>query len=79
MAGPGYADARGPRGGGGGGGKPPRTRLQQILYWGSVLAVWGVIFLVVFFAVFARGLPDTSTLYDVDRQPSITYLDPTAP
>ena len=72
MAGPGYADARGPRGGGG---KPPRTRLQQILYWGSVLAVWGVIFLVVFFAVFARGLPDTSTLYDVDRQPSITYLD----
>jgi len=75
MAGPGYADARGPRGGGGGGGKPPRTRLQQILYWGSVLAVWGVIFLVVFFAVFARGLPDTSTLYDVDRQPSITYLD----
>jgi penicillin-binding protein 1A len=30
---------------------------------------------VVFFAVFARGLPDTSALYDVDRQPSITYLD----
>jgi len=75
MAGPGYAGARGPRGGNGGGAKPPRTRLQQILYWGSVLAVWGVIFLVVFFAVFARGLPDTSTLYDVDRQPSITYLD----
>ena len=23
----------------------------------------------------ARGLPDTSTLYNVDRQPSITYLD----
>jgi len=75
MAGPGYAGARGPRSGGGGGSRPPRTRLQQILYWGSVLAVWGVIFLVVFFAVFARGLPDTSTLYDVDRQPSITYLD----
>tara|TARA_R110002012_G_scaffold317487_1_gene533969 strand:- start:31109 stop:33094 length:1986 start_codon:yes stop_codon:yes gene_type:complete len=40
-----------------------------------VLAVWGAIFLVVFFAVFARDLPDTSTLYDIDRQPSITYLD----
>ena len=44
-------------------------------YWGAVLAVWGLIFLVVFFAVFARGLPDTSSLYEVDRQPSITYLD----
>src|SRR5690606_24688621 len=30
---------------------------------------------VVFFAVFARGLPDTSSLYDIERQPSITYLD----
>jgi penicillin-binding protein 1A len=61
--------------GGGAGSSSGRTGLQQILYWGSVLAVWGVIFLVVFFAVFARGLPDTSALYDVDRQPSITYLD----
>lgn len=40
-----------------------------------MLAVWGLIFAVVFFAVFARDLPDTSTLYDVERQPSITYLD----
>ena len=71
MAGPGFGRA----GGGGGGARPPRTRLQQLMYWGAVLAVWGVIFLVVFFAVFARGLPDTSTLYEVDRQPSITYLD----
>jgi len=62
-------------GAGAGGAKPRRTVLQRIFYWGSVLAVWGVIFLVVFFAVFARGLPDTSTLYNVDRQPSITYLD----
>lgn len=57
------------------GGKPRRTPLQRLFYWGAVLAVWGVIFLVVFFAVFARGLPDTSSLYNVDRQPSITYLD----
>ncbi len=70
MAGPGYGNR-----GSGGAAKPARTGLQQFFYWGSVLAVWGLIFLVVFFAVFARGLPDTSALYDIDRQPSITYLD----
>ena len=69
MAGPGFGNRNG------GAAKPARTRLQQLLYWGAVLAVWGLIFLVVFFAVFARGLPDTSALYDVNRQPSITYLD----
>ncbi|NBW08249.1 MAG: PBP1A family penicillin-binding protein [Caulobacteraceae bacterium] len=79
MAGPGFGRQGGHSGGrpsgGGGGAKPPRTRLQQVLYWGGVLAIWGAIFLVVFFAVFARGLPDTSSLYNVSRQPSITYLD----
>lgn len=59
----------------GDGDRPARTPLQRVLYWGAVLGVWGAIFLVVFFAVFARDLPDTSTLYNVDRQPSITYLD----
>ena len=61
--------------GGGAGPQSERTPMQRVLYWGTVLAVWGAIFLVVFFAVFARDLPDTSTLYNVDRQPSITYLD----
>lgn len=70
MAGPGFGNRNG-----GGGAQAPRTRLQQLMYWSAVLAVWGLIFLVVFFAVFARGLPDTSALYDIDRQPSITYLD----
>ena len=67
----------GGRSGGAGGPapRPARTRMQQIVYWGSVLAVWGLIFAVVFLAVFARGLPDTSSLYNVERQPSITYLD----
>lgn len=55
--------------------KTRRTPLQRLFYWGSVLAVWGAIFAVVFLAVFARDLPDTSSLYTVDRQPSITYLD----
>jgi penicillin-binding protein 1A len=40
-----------------------------------VLGVWGLIFLVAFFAVFAVDLPDTSKLYDVKRQPSVSYLD----
>ena len=71
MAGSGFSFGRGS----GGGGKAARTPLQRLLYWSAVLAVWGLIFLVVFFAVFARDLPDTSTLYNVDRQPSITYLD----
>jgi penicillin-binding protein 1A len=52
-----------------------RTPLQSVLYWGMVAGVWGLIFIVGFFAVFARDLPDTSKLYDVSRQPSITYVD----
>ena len=72
MAGSGFSFGRG---NGGGGPKPARTRMQRLIYWGSVLGVWGLIFLVVFFAVFARDLPDTATLYNIDRQPSVTYLD----
>jgi len=56
-------------------GKPRRTPLQALLYWGAVTAVWLVIFGVAFLAVFAYGLPDTSKLYEVQRQPSISYLD----
>jgi len=55
--------------------KPQRTPLQALVYWGTVLGVWGLIFVVAFFAVFASDLPDTSKLYDVKRQPSINYLD----
>jgi penicillin-binding protein 1A len=59
-------------------GPPPRRRrglLGGLIYWSIVLCVWGLIFLGAFLAVFARDLPDTSKLYDVHRQPSITYLD----
>ena len=55
--------------------RPQRTPLQALVYWGTVLGVWGLIFIVAFFAVFASDLPDTSKLYDVKRQPSINYLD----
>jgi len=64
--------------GGGPGGatpRPRRTPLQALLYWSVVLGVWGLIFLAGFLAVFATDLPDTSKLFDVQRQPSITYLD----
>src|SRR5580658_7047312 len=52
-----------------------RTPLQALVYWTLVLGVWGLIFVVAFLAVFATDLPDTSTLYNVQRQPSISYLD----
>ena len=55
--------------------RPRRTPLQAVVYWSLVLGVWGLIFGAGFLAVFATGLPDTSKLYDVSRQPSITYLD----
>ena len=55
--------------------RPRRTPLQAFFYWGAVTAVWLVIFTAGFLAVFAYGLPDTSKLYQVQRQPSINYLD----
>src|ERR1700744_6179620 len=55
--------------------KTRRTPLQAVLYWSAVAAVWLVIFSAAFLAVFAYGLPDTSKLYQVQRQPSISYLD----
>ncbi len=68
------ANAQTPKGGPGAP-RPGRTPLQQVIYWTLVLGVWGLIFLTAFFAVFAVDLPDTSKLYEVTRQPSISYLD----
>jgi penicillin-binding protein 1A len=72
-----------PQGGGGGGGPrfggfgggAKRTGWNAFFYWSAVTGVWGLIFIVAFLAVFARGLPDTSRLYDIQRQPSVSYLD----
>ena len=58
-----------------GGPRPPRSAFQALIYWVLVLGVWGLIFTVAFFAVFATDLPDTSKLYEVKRQPSVSYLD----
>ncbi len=55
---------------------PPRRSLANALaYWAVVLGVWVLIFMAAFVLVFSRGLPDTSKLYDIHRQPSISYLD----
>ncbi len=48
---------------------------KRIFYWFAVLAIWGLIFVVGFLAIFAIGLPDTSKIFDVQRQPTVTYLD----
>jgi penicillin-binding protein 1A len=55
--------------------RPRRTFLQGLIYWTLVLGVWGLIALIAVFAVFATDLPDTSKIFNVTRQPSISYLD----
>jgi len=52
-----------------------RTPLQRILYWLSVTAIWGMIFVVTLMFVLAIGLPDTSKLYSTTAQPTVSYLD----
>ncbi|MFK9780997.1 hypothetical protein ACJEM9_24780, partial [Escherichia coli] len=66
-----------PRGAGGGFqfklprmGPDGRSLLGTALYWAAVVFVWLAIFVVAFFAIFSRGLPDTSKLYEIHRQPS---------
>ncbi len=69
------AQRTGPGGGPPGPPRQRRTPLQALFYLVLTLCVWAAIFVVAFFAVFAMDLPDTSKLYDVKRQPSISYLD----
>ncbi|MDB5954241.1 penicillin-binding protein 1A [Ramlibacter sp.] len=64
-----------PPGGGASDPRPGRSPFQALIYWTLVLSVWALIFVVAFFAVFSVDLPDTSKLYEVKRQPSVSYLD----
>ncbi|HZC17843.1 MAG TPA: transglycosylase domain-containing protein, partial [Caulobacteraceae bacterium] len=72
---------RGPGRGGRSGGEPStpprrgRSLLGSLAYWTLVAGVWVLIGIVAFFAVFAIDLPDTSKIFDVKRQPSVSYLD----
>ncbi len=69
---------RAPGQAGGGSGREPRRGRgfpQRLLYWTLVVAVWGLIALAAVFAVFATDLPDTSKIFNVTRQPSVSYLD----
>ena len=66
------------RPGGGPGRRSPRAVRSPwvaAFYWTVVAAVWAAIFVVGLVLVFSRDLPDTSRLYDIHKQPSITYLD----
>jgi len=84
MANQGAGGSPGRGGNGGGGrrrppgpaaGRPRRSFLKTLLYWSAVAGVWVLIAGVAAFAMLVRGLPDTSKLYDIKRQPSITYVD----
>ena len=55
--------------------KPRRSFWKGLIYWTAVAGIWGLIALIAVFAVFATDLPDTSKIFDVKRQPSISYLD----
>ncbi len=52
-----------------------RTPFQRFVYWTLVGGVWAGIFVITLLFVFAIGLPDTSKLYDIEHQPSVSYLD----
>jgi penicillin-binding protein 1A len=67
---------KGPPKGKTGGPAPTRRSFPNaVFYWAAVLAVWVVIAVVGVVVLFAQGLPDTSKLYQIQHQPSISYLD----
>ncbi len=68
--------SKGPPKGGNGGGAPARRSIPNaVFYWAAVVAVWVVIAALGVVIFFAQGLPDTSKLYEIHHQPSISYLD----
>ncbi|ESQ74930.1 transglycosylase domain-containing protein [Asticcacaulis sp. AC402] len=67
------AKGKAPSGGKTSGGR--RSPFQAIFYWATIGVIWSVIFGIAFLAVMAIDLPDTSNLYQTNRQPSVTYLD----
>ena len=73
---PGGGSGERPAGGSGPSGAPPRRSwLGSAIYWLVVLGVWMLIAVAAVVLYFSRGLPDTSKLYQIHHQPSISYLD----
>jgi penicillin-binding protein 1A len=74
--GAGRGGPKGPPKGANGGGAPARRSVPNaVFYWAAVVAVWVVIAAIGVVVFFAQGLPDTSKLYEIHHQPSISYLD----
>jgi penicillin-binding protein 1A len=74
--GAGRGGPKGPAKGSRNGAAPARRSFPKALfYWAAVLAVWVVIAAVGVVVLFAQGLPDTSKLYQIHHQPSVSYLD----
>ncbi len=46
-----------------------------MFYWSFVMSVWGGLIGVFILATYASDLPDTSGIWNVERQPSITFVD----
>ncbi len=66
------APPRKPKSGGGGrGGKRRRFGLGRLLYWGVVLAIWGVLAVIGLFAWVAMHLPPIQSLEIPKRPPSV--------
>ncbi|MBL4618186.1 MAG: PBP1A family penicillin-binding protein [Robiginitomaculum sp.] len=49
--------------------------LKKIAYWGFVTSIWVGLICAFVLATYASDLPDTSGLWNVERQPSITFVD----
>lgn len=57
--------------------KVPKQRswFGRLVYYGFVASLWMIILGAGALVYFARDLPDTSKIWQVDRQPSITFYD----
>jgi penicillin-binding protein 1A len=74
--GAGRGGPKGPPKGASGASAPARRSIPNaVFYWAAVVAIWIVIAAVGVVIFFAQGMPDTSKLYQIQHQPSISYLD----
>ncbi len=57
----------------------PRSLFRKIFgklfYWSLIASFWGVFIGGIVLAIYASDLPDTNKIWEVERQPSITFVD----